>query len=92
MDKTPRPTYSVSIRLQRTTTEHAFVSVPVTSDLAIDSGDGTARIDTDKLMQRATEMGIALGNGWQIEERHVRPHPIQTPPSDGPVESDGNDS
>ncbi|HEV2949388.1 MAG TPA: hypothetical protein VGX70_18580 [Gemmataceae bacterium] len=35
------PTYSVSIRLQRTTTEVAFVSVPVTADLMIEQPDGT---------------------------------------------------
>lgn len=80
MTDSPHPTYSVSIRLQRTTAEYAFVSVPVTSDLMIDAGDGTARIDTDRMAQRAMEMGVVLQDGWQIEEQHIQPHPIQTPP------------
>jgi hypothetical protein len=74
------PTYSVSFRLQRTTTEFAFVSVPVTADLMIEQPDGTGRIDVAKMVQRAVEMGQAAGVSWHVEERQVQPHPIQTPP------------
>ena len=80
MEDTPRQTYSVSFRLQRATTEHAFVRVPVTSDLMIDAGDGTARIDTEKMIQRAVEVGSANQDSWELEEQHVQPHPIQMPP------------
>jgi hypothetical protein len=73
-------TYSVSFRLQRTTTEFAFVSVPVTGDLMIEQPDGTARIDASKMVQRAMEMGRASGIAWQPEAQQVQPHPIQTPP------------
>jgi hypothetical protein len=75
------PTYSVAFRLQRTTTEVAFVSVPVTADLIIEQPDGTGRIDVAKMVQRATEMGQAPGVAWQPESQQVQPHPTQTPPS-----------
>jgi len=74
------PTYSVSFRLQRTTTEAAFVSVPVTGDLMVEQPDGTGRIDVAKMVERAIEMGQATGITWNVEERQVQPHPIQTPP------------
>jgi hypothetical protein len=74
------PTCSVSFRLQRTTTEVAFVSVPVTADLRIEQPDGTGRIDVAKMVQRAIEMGQAAGVEWQPESQRVQPHPIQTPP------------
>jgi hypothetical protein len=74
------PTYSVSFRLQRTTTEVAFVSVPVTADLMIDQPDGTGRIDVARMVQRAIEMGQAPGIVWQPENQQVQPHPIQMPP------------
>jgi hypothetical protein len=74
------PTYSVSFRLQRTTTEVAFVSVPVTADLMTAQPDGTARIDVAKMVQRAIELGQAPGIAWQPESQQVQSHPIQTPP------------
>jgi hypothetical protein len=49
--------YSVSFRLQRETTEVAFVSVPVTEDLKIAQPDGTGRIDGAKMIERAVELG-----------------------------------
>jgi hypothetical protein len=79
MDETAL-TYSISFRLQRTTTEFTFVSVPVSPDIMIEQPDGTGRIDVAKLVQRAVVMGQAAGVAWQTEERQVRPHPIQTPP------------
>jgi hypothetical protein len=73
-------TYAVSFRLQRTTTEVAFVSVPVTADLIVEQPDGTARIDVTKLVQRAIALGQASGVVWQPESQQVQPHPIQTTP------------
>ena len=80
MDDPVAATYSISLRLQRTTTEFAFVSVPVTADLMIDQPDGTGRMDVEKMVQRAIEMGHAHGVAWHHEEQHVQPHPIQMPP------------
>jgi hypothetical protein len=80
VDKTGPAYYSVSFRLQRTTTEFAFVSVPVTGDLMVKQPDGTARIDVAKMVQRAIEMGRDSGVAWQPEGQYIEPHPIQTPP------------
>jgi hypothetical protein len=73
-------TFSVSIRVQRTTTEEAFVSVPVTPDLIVTQPDGTGRIDTGKLFSRAVEMGHESSVVWQTETQEVQLHPIQVPP------------
>jgi hypothetical protein len=64
------------------TTEYAFVSVPLTSDLTIAKPDGTGQIDVDKLVQRAVEMAQAPGVAWQKEEQQIKPHPIQRTPTD----------
>jgi hypothetical protein len=76
----PIPTYSISLRLRKTTTEEAFVRVPVTGELIVWQADGTGRIDSDKLIHRAIEIGKDSGIGWQREGEVVEPHPIQTPP------------
>lgn len=80
MDDPVVPTFSVSFRLQRTTTEIAFVSVPVTPDLMIEGPEGTGRIDVAKMVRRAIEIGQAPGVAWQTEGQQIQPHPIQTPP------------
>lgn len=80
MDDPVSPFYTVSFRLQRTTTEVAFVRVPVTADLMIEQPDGTGRIDIARMVQQAIEMGQAPGIAWQSEGQQVQPHPVQTPP------------
>ena len=80
MNHSGTPTYSISVRLQRVTTEFAHVSVPVTPDIMIPQADGTGRIDGARMVQRAIELGSAAGVTWQVEEQQVQPHPIQTPP------------
>lgn len=72
--------YSVSFRLQRTTVEAAFVKVPVTPDLMIEQPDGTARIDVEKMVARALEMGQSENVEWRPESHTIEPHPIQMPP------------
>jgi hypothetical protein len=42
--------------------------------------DGTARIDVDRMAQKAIEMGQASHVAWYPEEQQITPHPIQTPP------------
>jgi hypothetical protein len=73
-------TYSISFRLRRTTTETAFIKVPVTDDILLEQPDGTARIDPEKIVQRVIELGKAPEVLWQSETQQVEPHPIQTPP------------
>jgi len=87
--ESPRPTYSVSWRLQRQTTEFAFVSVPVTADLIIEQPDGTGKINVEKMVQRAIEMGQASNIEWQLEVQTIQPHPIQTPRLDAGPQNSG---
>lgn len=77
-----KKTYSISFRLQRTTTDVAFVSVPVTADLMQEQPerDGTMRIDVEKMVQRAVEIGAADTTKWKQEDQIISPHPIQMPP------------
>lgn len=76
------PTYSISVRLQRTTTEECFVSVPVTDDVMQEpDADGVMRLDAAKVIAAAVELGEASAE-WTQESRQVTPHPIQKPPSD----------
>jgi hypothetical protein len=72
--------YSISLRIQRITTEFAFVRVPVTSDIIDEKFDGTGRINTAKLIQGGIDLGNLPDVLWTIEERTIQPHPIQTPP------------
>jgi hypothetical protein len=67
--------YSVQIRLRRTTVECAYILVPVTSELMTDDN----RIDPEKLMRQATDLGRQAFIRWYPEELRVEPHPIQKP-------------
>jgi len=76
-------TYSISIRLQRTTTEYAYVSVPVNDDLLVKQADGIGRVDPAKL----GEISIALGKSdevrWHPEDQNIQMHPMQQAPEPG---------
>ena len=78
-EKEPQ-TYSVSVRLQRTTLESAFVSVPVSPDLIVVQPDGSGKLDAEKLFARAIEMGRNPGCVWEAESLDVQLHSIQMPP------------
>lgn len=77
-----QPTYSVSVRLQRTTTEECFVAVPVTSDVLKPQAheDGEYSLDTEKLFAAVIELG-QRSETWSVESQHVALHPIQMAPS-----------
>ena len=53
------PTYSVSFRILSSTTEFAFVNVPVMDDACINRPDGTGTLDAGKMVQRALELAQA---------------------------------
>jgi hypothetical protein len=75
--------FSVSIRLQRVTTETAHVSVPLTLELMrVDVNEPKAgAIDTQKLMQAAIDQGRLPSTVWSVDgEPVITPHPVQTPP------------
>jgi hypothetical protein len=79
MDDPSTAIYSISFRLQRTTTEHVFVSVPVTTDVVLENPDGTTRLNVEKIVARAIELGADRVD-WQREEQSIQLHPLQIPP------------
>lgn len=74
-------TYSVSVRLRRTSVEERYVSVPITNELmrAEQAEDGTRRLDPEKLLAAAIEFGQD-DTDWSPEDREVTVHPIQKAP------------
>ena len=75
------PTYSISIRLQRTVVEEVHVSVPVTDDVMEERPDGSHGLNVDKIVAAAVRMGRETELAWRREgESEVTQHPIQTPP------------
>ena len=74
-------TYSISVRLQRTTVEERYVSVPVTEAMmqAEPDEDGARRLDPGKLVAAAIELGQD-DTDWLPEARSVVLHPIQKAP------------
>jgi hypothetical protein len=74
-------TFSVSVRLQRVTTETAHVSVPLSQELFSANSDGSETIDGQKVIAAAIELGRQLETRWSVEgEVVITPHPLQTPP------------
>jgi hypothetical protein len=79
-DEEPR-TYSVSVRLQRLTSEECHVSVPVTEAVMQDEpgADGMLYLDSRKIFEAAILLGQESG-AWAIRNQDVQVHPIQKAP------------
>ncbi|HEY7406146.1 MAG TPA: hypothetical protein VIB39_21655 [Candidatus Angelobacter sp.] len=83
-------TYSISVRLRRTTYEETFVSVPVTDALRQNTPDAQGRyfLDGAKVMEAAVGLGTGPDTNWRPEGTPVvEPHPVQTAPNDDPGDS-----
>jgi hypothetical protein len=82
--------YSVSVRIKRTTSEYAYIQVPVTDEVmetdeagtVVADGRGSAHIDPKKLIQLAIKMAGLPSVKWYREEQHTEPHPIQKAPEE----------
>jgi len=74
-------TYSISVRLRRTSTEYSYVRVPVTDEVIKRADDGTGRLDPVKVMAKACELGESAGVQWYAESRNIEPHPTQQTPT-----------
>ncbi|MER7278752.1 hypothetical protein ABT369_30355 [Dactylosporangium sp. NPDC000244] len=77
----PPKSYSIAVRLQRTTTEETYLSVPVDGAIMQDepADDGNYRIDPGKLWAEAIRLA-GESAAWTVEDRQVAPHPIQQAP------------
>ena len=71
--------YSIALRLRRTTQEYAFFRVPVTSEIVDEQPDGSGKINFEKMTQVALKMGELDGVYWYVEGRDIEVHPIQKP-------------
>lgn len=77
--------FSVLLRLQKVTTEYAYVLVPVTEAvLGPADAEGHQRIDPEKFAREGARLAADPDVRWIIEgEPITKPHPLQTPlPSD----------
>jgi hypothetical protein len=81
MNEAPK-TYSISVRLQRTTTEELYLSVPGDEAIMQDepAAGGSNRIDPGKLVAEAIRLA-EQSTDWTIEDQQVAPYPIQKAPS-----------
>jgi hypothetical protein len=76
-------TYSISVRLRRTTFEYAFVSVPMDDRIWEQHPDDPKkhRVNAARVMEIAKEMGSDPTVPWTREsEPVIQPHPWQTAP------------
>lgn len=74
-------TYSITVRLRRTKTEQAFVSLPITDELMESDSEvsGESRLAVERVMQAASRLGNAPNTEWKVDgEVTVELHPIQT--------------
>ena len=72
-------TYSMQLRLQRTTIEDAYISVPLTNSIMTkENEDGSLGIDIEKFFKEAIAISADNGVDWQIESSTVEAHPMQT--------------
>jgi hypothetical protein len=69
------PTYSIQYRVQRVTTERAYVSVPVTHAVMGDDG----KLDVDKVRATALALAAEPAVRWFPETAVIDVHPIQGP-------------
>jgi hypothetical protein len=66
-------TFSVPVRLCRTTIEYGYVNVEVTPDLI--GLDG--KLDSEGIFRRALAWGQEPQMVWYKEEQVIDPHPVQ---------------
>lgn len=82
MEEKPK-TYSLALRIRRTTYEDAYVAVPVTSTILKQKEDGTLGIDFEAFVAEAIRISEDPRVEWKVEEHKTEPHPIQGPLPEG---------
>jgi len=75
-------TYSITLRLRKTTFEDGYVSVPLTSAITKLGDDGTTRIDTDAFLREAMRLSEDPRVEWRVENVTTEGHPMQQPRPD----------
>ena len=75
-------TYSISVRLRRTTVDYAYVNVPVVGDLVKPDDQGVGRLDEASATSGRRD-GHEAQVVWYREARQVEPHPSKQGPEPG---------
>lgn len=76
--------YSIVLRVRRVTTEHAYVSVPVTDAIMSPADEsGKTSIDSERFVAEGIRYAADPDVAWVAESLDVHPHPTQTPVPDG---------
>jgi len=74
-------TLSISVRLRRRQSETAYVSVPITEEVLQSDEEEGKKIDVDKVIAAALQLGKLESTKWEIEgEPEIQLHPIQNAP------------
>ena len=74
-------TLSISVRLRRRQTETAQVSVPITEEVMQSDDEGGRKMDVDKIIEVALQLGKLDSTQWEIEgEPEIQLHPVQNTP------------
>lgn len=73
----------MSVRLRRVRTETAHVSIPITEELLVpdETNPSSRRVDIDRLIAAALEMGNSESIDWTPESEDVQLHPTQSIPT-----------
>ena len=79
---------SISVRLRRSRTETAHVSVPIAEDVTRLDDEGSGRkIDVDKVIEAALRIGALDSTKWELEkEPEITLHPVQAASERGPIQ------
>lgn len=73
--------YSVQLRVKRTTIEDAYISVPVTQDIMKPQPDdkGNYSIDFDAFVKKGVELAANSQVDWKVEQVSTVAHDVQQP-------------
>ena len=71
---------SLALRLQRTTIEDAYISVPLTDDLFEKKEDNSRGLNFDAFVAKGIELGNLPGVEWKAESSVSKMHGIQMAP------------
>jgi hypothetical protein len=78
------PTYSISVRLRRITTEEAYVSLPVTSELVHAEAKPGEPVLMEKISAAAIEQATRDSTTWTQEgDVVIELHPIEKASPEG---------
>lgn len=77
--------YSIQLRVKRTTIEDAYVSVPVTQEIMKPQPDekGNYSIDFDAFVKKGVELAANSQVDWKVEKVNTAAHDVQQPLPDG---------